>query len=276
MSDHGARRPAFGNAFHFPFACAVKTGTTKEYRDNWTIGFTRDYTVGVWVGNFDGTEMRGVSGITGAGQIFSDVMTLLVTRGKMPEGFDPPSGIIKVSVCPRSGQLPTQNCQKSMVEWFIKGSEPVQRCNVHQRFRFLDDDRRTVERIFEILPPEYAGWASEQHMALPPEGATRVKENAPHAIAGQGSSALAIVMPNDGDIFKIDPTLRLEFQTIKIVGMIGAGASNVELLVDGAKRIPYDSRGMWWRLESGSHRLQLLGLRQQRRIASRSVTIHVE
>jgi hypothetical protein len=83
-------------------------------------------------------------------------------------------------------------------------------------------------------------------------------------------------MPNDGDIFKIDPTLRLEFQTIKIVGMIGAGASNVELLVDGAKRIPYDSRGMWWRLESGSHRLQLLGLRQQRRIASRSVTIHVE
>src|SRR5207237_1027889 len=63
------------NALRLPFATAAKTGTSKGYSDNWTIGFTRERTVAVWAGNFDGTPMIQVSGITGAGPIFKRVIT---------------------------------------------------------------------------------------------------------------------------------------------------------------------------------------------------------
>src|SRR6202012_3409858 len=58
----------------FPFEVAAKTGTSKGYRDNWTVGFTRAVTVAVWVGNFDGSPMTNVSGISGAGPLFHALM----------------------------------------------------------------------------------------------------------------------------------------------------------------------------------------------------------
>ena len=76
LSDEGARAPAFGldNALRLPFPVAAKTGTSRAYVDNWTVGFTRERTVAVWVGNFDGRPMQRVSGITGAGPLFARVM----------------------------------------------------------------------------------------------------------------------------------------------------------------------------------------------------------
>ena len=76
LSDAGARAYAFGTggSLDFPFAVAAKTGTSQAYRDNWCVGFTREVTVGVWVGNFDRKELTGSSGVTGAGPIFHDVM----------------------------------------------------------------------------------------------------------------------------------------------------------------------------------------------------------
>jgi penicillin-binding protein 1C len=276
LSDPRARRPAFGNAFHFPFSCAVKTGTTKEYRDNWTIGFTTDYTVGVWVGNFDGSVMRGVSGMTGAGQVFSDVMLYLVGKYSLPGGFAVPPGLVKAAICPRSGMLPTRDCQNSVVEWFIKGTAPSQRCDEHQRFQFVDDDGSRKERVFEVLPAEYSDWSAEQHIAAPPPQAVRVRTGDNRIGVNRSGAPLAIILPNDGDIYKIDPTLRPEYQTVKVVGLIGNGTSGVELEVDGISRIPYDSRGTWWQLQRGTHTLKLHGTRNQKRIASRTVTIHVE
>src|SRR4029079_17762955 len=72
LSDASARAYIFGRGgdLEFPFPVAVKTGTSQAYHDNWTVGYTRDITVGVWVGNFDRTPLRGSSGVTGAGPIF--------------------------------------------------------------------------------------------------------------------------------------------------------------------------------------------------------------
>ena len=69
LADPHARAHSFGlhSVLEMPFPAAVKTGTSSDFHDTWTVGFTRDYTVGVWVGNFDGSPMRGVSGVTGAG-----------------------------------------------------------------------------------------------------------------------------------------------------------------------------------------------------------------
>jgi penicillin-binding protein 1C len=76
LSDNSARSPAFGefSPLNMPFFCAAKTGTSKDFRDNWCIGFTDKYLIGVWVGNFDGSPMNHVSGITGAGPLFRDIM----------------------------------------------------------------------------------------------------------------------------------------------------------------------------------------------------------
>ena len=79
LSDRVARSLSFGleNALATRYWSAAKTGTSKDMRDNWCIGFTRRYTVGVWVGNFDGAPMTNVSGVTGAAPIWRAVMNYL-------------------------------------------------------------------------------------------------------------------------------------------------------------------------------------------------------
>ena len=82
LSDPEARAYAFGRggSLEFPFPVAVKTGTSQAYRDNWTIGYTREITVGVWVGNFDREPLRSSSGVAGAGPIFHSVMMAAIQR----------------------------------------------------------------------------------------------------------------------------------------------------------------------------------------------------
>ena len=76
LADAEAREFIFGRggSLELPFPVAVKTGTSQAYHDNWTIGYSRHVTVGVWVGNFDRTPLRNSSGVTGAGPIFHAVM----------------------------------------------------------------------------------------------------------------------------------------------------------------------------------------------------------
>jgi penicillin-binding protein 1C len=93
LRDRSARIAAFGEhtALDLPFDVAAKTGTSKGYRDNWTVGFTRDVTVGVWVGNFDGSPMIGVSGITGAAPLFASAMAAATRRRSLVPVPDPDS-----------------------------------------------------------------------------------------------------------------------------------------------------------------------------------------
>ncbi|MBX9859081.1 MAG: penicillin-binding protein 1C [Sphingomonas sp.] len=93
LSDSNARAVTFGldSALSLPFWSAVKTGTSKALRDNWCIGFTRRYTVGVWVGNLEGDPMRAVSGTSGAAPVWRDVMRALDQGDAAPP--PPPPGI---------------------------------------------------------------------------------------------------------------------------------------------------------------------------------------
>lgn len=95
LSDRAARALTFGldNRLNTPFWSAVKTGTSKDMRDNWCIGFSQRYTVAVWVGNFEGDAMRGVSGVTGAAPIWHDVMIAL-HRDAASLPPTPPEGVV--------------------------------------------------------------------------------------------------------------------------------------------------------------------------------------
>ena len=269
LSDPVARKPAFGNAFHFPFRCAVKTGTTNDYRDNWTVGYTTMYTVGVWVGNFNGTPMRGVSGITGAGQIFSDIMMLL-HRNNALQDFVVPVGLQKLEVCPRSGMLPTPACGKSIIEWFQKGKAPVQRCSVHQTFEVTTEKGGRALQVYEVFRPEFSAWAEEERLPRVPANATPVRTDNP---AGYRLQPI-ILYPNNGDQFKLDPILRPEYQSVKIVGAAPEKSTSVSVLVDNDV-LDFNPAGVWWSLKRGKHMLRLEAVIGDMKRISKPVAIEV-
>ncbi len=126
LSDNGARLMDFGpnSSLYIPKkTVAAKTGTTNDFRDNWTFGYTPSYVVGVWVGNNDNTPMSNIaSGITGAAPIWNSIMTHLI-KDKPDEPFQAPSGVIQKAICSISGLLPANNCP-TRFEYFISGTEP--------------------------------------------------------------------------------------------------------------------------------------------------------
>lgn len=134
MADDNARLPAFGNGNPLDvgsIAASVKTGTTDDFRDNWTVGFTRNVAVGVWVGNSNGDPMVNSTGVTGAAPIWNQVIRGIYGDSRMLDQFrsdgqlmadqlPPPSGVSLRPVCAIS-QLrePAIDCGASQNEWFL-------------------------------------------------------------------------------------------------------------------------------------------------------------
>lgn len=280
LSDREARIPAFGRygPLNFRFPCAAKTGTSKGFRDNWTVGYTPHYTVGVWVGNFDGTEMRRVSGITGAGPLFHDIMVYL-NKGHQKEEFMRPGGIEEKYVCPASGILPNKHCPDTMNEIFLQGRTPSAVCNVHRMARIdirtgcLADENSPAEfireRVFEVYPPVYSEWMNAHNIkGIPLYGES---ENRKHPGKKQGMGDIAnvffsekqnipvILFPKDGDEFRIDPVLRREYQVIHFKAAVPENIREVSWMIDGRSKgkslYPFEYH---WVLDSGSHSLEIL------------------
>ncbi|MGD0782785.1 MAG: penicillin-binding protein 1C [Candidatus Aminicenantales bacterium] len=225
LSDHDARIPSFGyySPLNLPFPAAAKTGTSKDFRDNWTVGYTPSLTVAVWAGDFTGKPMRNVSGITGAGPIFRDVIQLAASR--LPqEDFIEPKTIVHERICPVSGLKPGPHCAGVIDEIFAPGTAPAETC-------------RLAHGPGERIRPG----GSPASPAAPPGG-------------------VALITPQDGDVFKIDPVLRGAFQSIRLRAALGAGADadRVEWWIDGQKvgeDGPPFSRA--WNLKPGSFRIQV-------------------
>jgi len=133
LSDNKARTPAFGpnSALVIPNnQVAVKTGTTNDKRDNWTVGYTSDYVVTVWVGNNDNSPMSAVaSGVTGASPIWNKIMTDLLKDQQ--HAFAKPQDLLAVEVCAVNGLLPCEGCL-STTEYFVAGTEPKVHCSTEQ------------------------------------------------------------------------------------------------------------------------------------------------
>lgn len=132
LQDNGAREMEFGSNSELKIGSklvAAKTGTTNDFRDNWTIGYTPSRLVAVWVGNNDNKPMGAlVSGITGAAPIWNTIMAHLFE--KMPDETQPkPDNVIGKIVCATSGLLPppdgTPDRCPTRYEYFIKGTEPT-------------------------------------------------------------------------------------------------------------------------------------------------------
>jgi len=132
LSDNTARSPAFGlySPLLTPFPFAAKTGTTKDYRDNWAVGYTPNWVVAVWVGNFDGTPMRHISGITGAAPLLHDTAMMLSNRFP-PRPFVKPKGVVEMDICSLTGLKPSPYCESQMREVFDTRYLPASICALH-------------------------------------------------------------------------------------------------------------------------------------------------
>jgi penicillin-binding protein 1C len=128
LSDNAARTPSFGanSLLKLSRPAAVKTGTTNDFRDNLTVGYTPDFVVGVWVGNTDNSSMEDVTGITGAAPIWHAIMEQALA-GQPAKDFARPSGIVEAEICVDGGHQPSPNCppERRRMEVFVAGQGPL-------------------------------------------------------------------------------------------------------------------------------------------------------
>ncbi|KKR53037.1 MAG: hypothetical protein UT88_C0015G0001 [Candidatus Woesebacteria bacterium GW2011_GWD2_40_19] len=151
LKDNGARAPEFGYNSYLAVKdhpeIAVKTGTSNDLRDNWTVGYNQNYLVLTWVGNNDNSPMsRVASGVTGASPIWNKIM-MAVLNGQPSIDWKVPDGISKVNICSLSGTLPCDNCPTRQ-EWFLDENRPTKHCNFDQK-RLDDDERKKKNKILD-------------------------------------------------------------------------------------------------------------------------------
>ena len=212
LSDNAARALSFGVdsnlRWEFPVAC--KTGTSTDFRDNWAIGYTPEFTVGVWVGNFDGRPMVGVSGVTGAGPLLHEIFERLhAQRGT--SWYTSPTGIVERTVHRVTGHLldaAHAHGPDAILERFSVAHLPS-----NEQVSDYDQQGRVC------LPSEYANWLASGDNWL--AGQAVVVNNAaeiatqhtgsvtvdPSGVATDGSNSLAVVSPMPGTAYVLDPDL---------------------------------------------------------------------
>jgi membrane peptidoglycan carboxypeptidase len=265
LSDNTARRATFGpnSALQIGRPAAVKTGTTTDFRDNWTVGYMPELAVGVWVGNADNSPMVNVSGVAGAGPIWHDFMRAALT-GKPESQFVQPPGLVRAEVCAMSGLLPTEYCPLRRSELFIDGTQPTTYDTFYQPFRIdsatglLADDstppERVVTQVFLVLPPEAQEWARAKGIPQPP--------NSGQWSVASGQSTLHITSPDDATIFNISPRLPIESQQITFSAVSGATMREVSFVLNGKVEAtltepPYQ---YFWTLAPGQYTLEVVGV----------------
>jgi penicillin-binding protein 1C len=225
LSDPHARARSFGvdSALQLPFPAAVKTGTSSDFRDTWTVGYTTDYTVAVWVGNFDGEPMQQISGVAGAAPLWQRIMVHLHEQQE-PAAFLPPSWQ-KRPICALSGLKPTPLCPTVVQEYFAPED--------------LAQYEQQVDRVYQPhgngyrlnLPTEYDEWIARQ---------------------SQPKSGLKILSPQPNDVFLLTDH---QPQKLEIKLAVPTGQP-VEWRLNG-QRLSVATESWFWPMQPGNWRLQV-------------------
>ncbi|MGD1993064.1 MAG: penicillin-binding protein 1C, partial [Anaerolineae bacterium] len=268
LSDNAARAPAFGSSSVLSLRrpAAAKTGTSSDWRDNWTLGYTPQLVAGVWAGNADGQPMLQVSGVEGAGPIWHDFMTVAL-RGQPEIDFDVPPGLERVRICAASGLLPTPHCPHTRAELFIAGTAPTR---PDDWYRPVAIDLATGapagpetppgqvrEEVFVFPPAEALAWAREHGWPVLSDPAATER-------AASTEAPLVLVQPDSGTVYQLSPEVPESYQSIRVAARPGDGVAvtEVTLYVDGEPLAtligpPYET---FWQLTPGEHTFYARGV----------------
>jgi penicillin-binding protein 1C len=239
LSDRHARGQAFGvdSILNLPFEAAVKTGTSSNFRDTWTIGFTTDYTVATWVGNFNGEPMQQVSGVMGAAHLWNRIM-LRLHQENLPKSFSPPPRMVLRPICALSGLKPNPTCPSVAQEYFYL--EELEHYETHPDnfYQLIPSSGEEESPQYRLnLPSEYNQWLATQ----------------------SSSSSLPltprIISPRNGDYFLLEPGNGEEQQLLFQVG--GISDKSVEWRLNGKTLAVDSSPSFFWQLRPGNWTLEV-------------------
>jgi penicillin-binding protein 1C len=242
LSDRFARAQAFGvdSLLSLPFPAAVKTGTSSDFRDTWTVGYTADYTVATWVGNFNGEPMQNVSGVMGAAPLWNRIMLHLHER-KEPKAFLVPSGLVKRPICAISGHKPTPACPTVVQEYFSSEDLPNYQRQADPFFAAIANADSSIPPQYRLnLPKEYDEWLARNPAAT------------------VSSSTLKILSPHNGDYFLMSPLSssdhRPEHLEFRLAGTLG---QSVEWRMNGTRLSTVSKDSFFWPMQLGQWKLQV-------------------
>jgi penicillin-binding protein 1C len=248
LSDPVARLPTFTRMgpSEYPFPVAVKTGTSSDWRDAWTVAWSDRVLVAVWIGDPGNTPMAHVSGFGSAAALAQAV--ILDVHADEADGlsggsFPPPESTVPVRLCALTGHVATAACDHVVTEYFPASEAPTRPCEAHVTLK-VDG----VERTYVDLPPRYASWQARQGLPRPP-GARMTLDD--------GGRTVAIVSPRDGDRVLHDVDTPAATDTLALQAVVDPPVPQVVWYVDGEPfatvDYPYETR---WPLEVGAHRFE--------------------
>ncbi len=261
LSDDDARVLSFGqdSILNIGRTAAVKTGTTNDFHDNWTVGYTPDVVVGVWVGNANNTPMFNVTGVSGAGPIWHMFMRSVLS-GIPDKPFNRPKGLTRVEVCTLSGMLPSSNCPFRRLEWFIAGTEPEE---IDTFYQLVGIDKGTsllateatpadqvVQQYVLDLPADLQPWARDSGLRLLDDlllASATERDSAAHP--------LRLISPDPNTKYRLTTAVPNSAQKLPVQVVGGAGLEEISIWLDGAllgtmSGPPYL---IWWELTPGIH-----------------------
>ena len=228
LSDRNARMGSFRSyrGLVYPFSIAIKTGTSKGSRDAWALGYTKDYIVGLWLGDFKGSEMINITGGNGAVPILYDLFSML-NKSQKETKWNKPKDIIEREICLISGKLRGEFCKETRLEEFSILNVPKEECEVHNLYIKRNEDGSIDKKVFINLPSEYNDWLKERQIEKPDSNWTRAnnlyaynKINNRNFENNNINERIAITSPADNSVYKIDSTLPIEYQNIFISSYI--------------------------------------------------------
>ncbi|MDM8528456.1 transglycosylase domain-containing protein [Anaerolineales bacterium HSG24] len=291
MSDNNARAAAFGQNSDLKKGfedrpIAAKTGTTNNFRDNWTVGFTPQLATTVWVGNNDNEPMEDVTGLSGAAPIWNEVMQYY-HQDKPVQEWEQPQGLVRLSVDRLSGLLPTEHSSYQVAEFFLVGAEPTERDDIHRMFRINRENGKLAttntppelieERVYEVYPPVAGDWIRENEIPLPP---TEYDDTAGTASSGP----VAIMHPRPYEYVKeqvvISGNVQTEnFQLYRVE--YGAGLNPTEwqqIGGDHGEQVTSAPLENWdtTSLSEGLYTLQLTAVRGDQSIDRKAIQVTVD
>ena len=204
LSDKAARSMAFGRVqtFETAYPAIFKTGTSNQYQSIVAVGSTKEYTVGVWMGNFSGSTVIGKTGSSLPALAAREILDFLEEGANQKNlEFPLPEGFSMRSICPVSGKKPGPFCRTSVLE-LIPDGESLEECAWHREGGLF-------------LPDEYQRWISGGWASI-----------------DWGGGALEIVSPKDGGVFYFDQSKSLIPQFVRLEAS-GGFSDEAELILDG-------------------------------------------
>ena len=242
LSDRNARMGSFRSyrGLVYPFSIAIKTGTSKGSRDAWAIGYTKDYIVGLWLGDFKGSEMINITGGNGAVPILYDLFSML-NKSQKETRWDKPKDIIEREICLISGKLRGEFCKETRLEEFSIFNVPKEECDVHNLYIKRNPNGSIDKKVFLNLPSEYNDWIKERQIEKPNSEWIKAENtyaynnlsqiNSFNSINNQNkiNERISITSPTDNSVYKIDSTLPLEYQNIFISSYIPKNIAEARL-----------------------------------------------